>query len=291
MCRLPAPIIAGCGRASPDVCRRWLPTWLPGVSLASLTFERSNGVSNQASGWPVSCSSRAAGCDNRRVQVVVRRARPDDQPVITAMVRRARLNPAGLHWEQFVVGERGGRAVGVAQLRRHSDGTKELASLAVEPGAREHGIGTQMVDALLGAAIRRCGGVRLAACTARGRPVPAVPSGTGPPPFHPPGLAGQPPPARADGTAEEGDRSGRGRSCRNESGDSPAATGPWRSTWLRRAMPQPWPVIRAGGFRRSQAANHPQCQLRTRGVNRRPAARRTRRAAVPNGAPAGAWIG
>jgi amino-acid N-acetyltransferase len=87
--------------------------------------------------------------DNRRVQAVVRRARPDDQPVITAMVRRARLNPAGLHWEQFVVGERDGRAVGVAQLRRHSDGTKELASLVVEPGAREHGIATQMVDALL----------------------------------------------------------------------------------------------------------------------------------------------
>jgi hypothetical protein len=38
---------------------------------------------------------------------------------------------------------------GIAQLHRHSDGTKELASLAVEPGVREHGIATQMVDALL----------------------------------------------------------------------------------------------------------------------------------------------
>jgi amino-acid N-acetyltransferase len=83
------------------------------------------------------------------VQAVVRRARPDDQPVITAMVRRARLNPAGLQWEQFVVGERDGRAVGVAQLRRHPDGAKELASLVVEPGARGHGIATHMVDALL----------------------------------------------------------------------------------------------------------------------------------------------
>jgi amino-acid N-acetyltransferase len=91
----------------------------------------------------------AVGCDNRRVQAAVRRARPDDQPVITAMVRRVRLNPAGLHWEQFVVGERDGRAVGVAQLRRHPDGTRELGSLAVEPGAREHGIATQMVNALL----------------------------------------------------------------------------------------------------------------------------------------------
>jgi amino-acid N-acetyltransferase len=107
------------------------------------------GLPKHASAWLASRSNRAVWCDNRRVQVVVRRARPDDQPVITAMVRRARLNPAGLHWEQFVVGERGGRAVGVAQLRRHSDGTKELASLVVEPGAREDGIATQMVDALL----------------------------------------------------------------------------------------------------------------------------------------------
>ena len=65
------------------------------------------------------------------------------------MVRRARLNPSGLQWEQFVIGERDNRAVGVAQLRRYPDGTKELASLVVEPGAREHGIATQMVDALL----------------------------------------------------------------------------------------------------------------------------------------------
>ena len=80
---------------------------------------------------------------------VVRRARPDDQPVITAMVRRARLNPSGLRWHRFVVSERYGRAVGVAQLREYSDGTKELASLVVEPGERQHGIATQMVDALL----------------------------------------------------------------------------------------------------------------------------------------------
>jgi N-acetylglutamate synthase-like GNAT family acetyltransferase len=37
----------------------------------------------------------------------------------------------------------------VAQLRRQSDGAKELASLVVEPGAREHGIATHMVDTLL----------------------------------------------------------------------------------------------------------------------------------------------
>jgi N-acetylglutamate synthase-like GNAT family acetyltransferase len=87
--------------------------------------------------------------NNRRVQITVRRAREDDQPVITAMVRRARLNPAGLHWERFVIAERDSRAVGVAQLRRHSDGAIELASLVVEPESRGHGIAMRMVDALL----------------------------------------------------------------------------------------------------------------------------------------------
>jgi N-acetylglutamate synthase-like GNAT family acetyltransferase len=83
------------------------------------------------------------------VQITVRRAREADQPVVTAMVRRARLNPADLHWERFVIAERDSRAVGVAQLRRHSDGATELASLVVEPDSRRHGIATHMIDALL----------------------------------------------------------------------------------------------------------------------------------------------
>jgi N-acetylglutamate synthase-like GNAT family acetyltransferase len=83
------------------------------------------------------------------VQVTIRRAREDDQAVISAMVRRARLNPANLDWQRFVIAERDGHAVGVAQLRRHSDGATELASLVVEPEVRGHGIAGRMVDALL----------------------------------------------------------------------------------------------------------------------------------------------
>lgn len=83
------------------------------------------------------------------MQVKVRRAREEDQPVIRAMVRQARLNPANLYWERFVIAEDDIRTVGVAQLRRHGDGATELASLVVEPGVRRHGIARQMVDALL----------------------------------------------------------------------------------------------------------------------------------------------
>src|SRR5262249_42634660 len=57
VCCLAAPIVAGCGPAWPDACRRWLPDWLPDNSLASLMFEWSNPVSHTAhAGRPVTVS-------------------------------------------------------------------------------------------------------------------------------------------------------------------------------------------------------------------------------------------
>ena len=81
--------------------------------------------------------------------ISVRRATAEDQSVISRLVRAARLNPAGLSWQGFVVAEQDGRLVGTAQLRRHPDGALELASLVVEPPARGAGVATSMVDALL----------------------------------------------------------------------------------------------------------------------------------------------
>lgn len=83
------------------------------------------------------------------MQITVRRAREEDQPTIRAMVGRARLNPANLQWERFVIAAHDSSTVGVAQLRRHADGATELASLVVEPGVRRQGVAMQMVDALL----------------------------------------------------------------------------------------------------------------------------------------------
>jgi len=87
--------------------------------------------------------------DNRDVQIRVRRARAEDQPAISALVRRARLNPANLRWDGFVIAEHDRRVVGVAQLRRHVDGATELSSLVVEPDVRRQGVARRMVDALL----------------------------------------------------------------------------------------------------------------------------------------------
>lgn len=79
----------------------------------------------------------------------IRRARAEDQQAITALVRGAKLNPAGLHWEGFVVAEQDGRLVGVVQLRRHPDSATEMASLVIDAESRGQGIAARMFDLLL----------------------------------------------------------------------------------------------------------------------------------------------
>ena len=79
----------------------------------------------------------------------VRPATADDQADITRLVHQARLNPRGLDWLGFVIAEADGATVGVAQVRRHPDGSRELASLVVLPEHRGHGVAGSMIDALL----------------------------------------------------------------------------------------------------------------------------------------------
>jgi amino-acid N-acetyltransferase len=83
------------------------------------------------------------------VQDQVRRATAGDQAAITRLVRQARLNPRGLDWRRFVIAEADGAPIGVAQVRRHPDGSRELASLVVRPEYRDRGVAGRMIDALL----------------------------------------------------------------------------------------------------------------------------------------------
>jgi amino-acid N-acetyltransferase len=71
------------------------------------------------------------------------------RPPSFRLVREARLNPRSLRWERFVVADRGGELVGAAQVRRHPDGSRELASLVVRPQDRGHGIAGAVIDTLL----------------------------------------------------------------------------------------------------------------------------------------------
>lgn len=81
----------------------------------------------------------------------LRPATASDQPAITAIVRAAGINPFNLHWPRFLVAEADvpPRIVGVAQIKAHGDGSRELASLAVVPDHQGEGIGGALIQALL----------------------------------------------------------------------------------------------------------------------------------------------
>lgn len=85
----------------------------------------------------------------RDLRIKIRRATQDDQGLITAMVRRAHLNPRNLHWSRFWVAQLDEKVVGVGQVRLHSDGAHELASLVVQPSFRGQGVAGGIIDNLL----------------------------------------------------------------------------------------------------------------------------------------------
>jgi N-acetylglutamate synthase-like GNAT family acetyltransferase len=81
--------------------------------------------------------------------IEIRPATAEDQLAIRALVRSEHLNPLDLDWRRFTVAFDGSGLVGAVQLRKHSDGSRELGSLVVRPDARHRGIASQMIDALL----------------------------------------------------------------------------------------------------------------------------------------------
>ncbi len=81
--------------------------------------------------------------------IVFRQAVEQGQQAIRALVHGERLNPTGIKWPNFLVAAIGDRIVGAAQIRKHSDGSRELGSLVVAKERRGQGIASRMIDALL----------------------------------------------------------------------------------------------------------------------------------------------
>jgi amino-acid N-acetyltransferase len=79
----------------------------------------------------------------------IRTALSTDQATIRRLIREAGINPMNLNWPHFIVAEEGGRTIGVAQVKRHRDGSRELASVAVVPDRQGDGIGSAMVRELI----------------------------------------------------------------------------------------------------------------------------------------------
>jgi N-acetylglutamate synthase-like GNAT family acetyltransferase len=83
------------------------------------------------------------------VPLSIRPATEADQSTIRRLVKEARINPRDLNWPNFVVAEDAGEIVGVAQVKSHGDGSRELASIAVVPARQGQGIGRLLIETLL----------------------------------------------------------------------------------------------------------------------------------------------
>jgi amino-acid N-acetyltransferase len=83
-------------------------------------------------------------------KITLRTATAKDFPDIRALIRLVRINPVGLDWQRFLVAVGpGGELIGCGQIKRHGDGSRELASIAVQPGYRCQGVARALIQALL----------------------------------------------------------------------------------------------------------------------------------------------
>jgi N-acetylglutamate synthase-like GNAT family acetyltransferase len=85
-----------------------------------------------------------------RTPFTLRKARATDQATIRRLVYQARINPRGLNWRRFVVAvDERQRVIGCGQIKPHRDGSRELASIVVEPRSRLGGVGSAIITHLM----------------------------------------------------------------------------------------------------------------------------------------------
>jgi N-acetylglutamate synthase-like GNAT family acetyltransferase len=83
-------------------------------------------------------------------QFALRPAEVSEQILILRMVVGAGLNPLHLNWENFILAEsEEGKVLGCGQIKKHNDGSRELASVYVIPEERSKGIASSIIGRLL----------------------------------------------------------------------------------------------------------------------------------------------
>jgi N-acetylglutamate synthase-like GNAT family acetyltransferase len=83
--------------------------------------------------------------------IAIRPATAADQETIVRIIREVQINPMDLKWPNFLVAvdDENGAIVGTGQVKRHGDGSEELASIATLPEYRGRGIAHQIIEQLL----------------------------------------------------------------------------------------------------------------------------------------------
>ncbi len=83
-------------------------------------------------------------------EYVVRPAVKNDISAICALIHDVRINPIGLSWRHFIIVETvEGLLLGSGQIKKHRDGSLELASIAVRENVRGRGIARKIIGTLL----------------------------------------------------------------------------------------------------------------------------------------------
>ena len=99
--------------------------------------------------------SKNCSCEMDSPGFSLRPAQRSDAARIRRLIWQVRINPTGLDWRHFWVAvDRKDQLLGCGQLKPHSDGSLELASIAVQPQQRGQGIARAMIERLVAQAAR-----------------------------------------------------------------------------------------------------------------------------------------
>lgn len=80
----------------------------------------------------------------------LRLAIAEDDPAIRRLVQIGRINPTGLDWRRFILGiSPAGDVIGCGQVKPHGDGSREVASIVVDPDWRGRGVARAIIERLL----------------------------------------------------------------------------------------------------------------------------------------------
>jgi N-acetylglutamate synthase-like GNAT family acetyltransferase len=73
-----------------------------------------------------------------------------DAGAIRSLIFRVGINPRDLDWRRFLVAvDREGKLIACGQVKPHSDGSRELASIAVRPRWRRRGVASNIIRRLM----------------------------------------------------------------------------------------------------------------------------------------------
>ena len=81
------------------------------------------------------------------IELSIRPAVAADHPIIKQMVRRERLDPTSLKWQNFLIAEHAGQIVGIGQIKRYP-GCNELGSLITNRRYRGKRVAARLIAAL-----------------------------------------------------------------------------------------------------------------------------------------------